>query len=39
MSNSDVPPSRRKQKEKNLEKLMNCLELLQGRFEENQLFY
>ena len=35
----DGPPSTRKQKEKKLEKLMNRLELLQERFEGNQLLY
>ncbi|MEA5474881.1 hypothetical protein VB716_11685 [Synechococcus sp. CCY9201] len=39
MSYFDGPPSTRKQKEKKLEKLMNRLELLQARFEGNQLLY
>ena len=39
MSYFDGPPSTRKQKEKKLEKLMNRLELLQVRFEGNQLLY
>lgn len=35
----DGPPSTRKQRERRLEKLMSRLELLQARFEGNQLLY